>query len=985
MRVDHKSPPTGTEIRRLRVARNISWQARTLLAVTLATSVLGSMTGAAPRILAQPDDAVPWLSLDALSPRERVGQLVVVAYYARPDDPEGDVFALVGDDAVGGVVLQKGNGIFRNERGRDLPNEIAGLSARLQQQALENGSGVPLFIAMDHEGDGNPFTHLREGFSALPSPMAIGATWDPTAAEAIGTIVGRELSAVGVNLLLGPGLDVLADPRVDSGGDIGIRSFGGSPYWVARLGAAYVRGVHAGGQRNVLTVAKHFPGHGGSDRDPDSGVSTVIAPANAIQSVDLVPFAAVSADAPGDPDRASVTDALMTSHIRYFGLQGNTQAGTPPISFDREGLTLLLEGGPFGFAAWREAGGLIVSDSLGVPAVREWFAPREQRFPNRQIARSALMAGNDVLLLAQFDARGAWDPQLRNIRDTLDYFEAEYRSDRAFRERVDEAAGRILRAKARLYPRREDVPVKPASGLSDLVGGEEARRTVQSVADAAVTVWKAADSPPNRGDRIVVITPRSIDVRTGLVDIDDGPLSCPDESCGLDDATWQRLQGLGPTLVEALMLDEFGPGGLGIVQPEMLRSLAFCQLHQALSPVVNATRPSQDTQPQEEPGQGEPERSVGCDPAQDDAAVVDALLQANWIVFAFADLDPDESLRLRGQLLPQVQSLARVGNGSVAVLSFGPPYYIDTTNLAQLGAHYSAYSKIPASIRAAIAAWFGMGDAPGASPVTVKNADYVLAQVLEPMPGTHLQILRNGVDETSPNDPHRIAIEVDGVRDHNGRTVPDGTLVRIQTEPAASLAAGTVSWETASGVARGEIELQGSGRVLVQASTASGATAGEPLVIELPPPTPDLRPTDELTSDHFGGSPDKRSGDPPGIPPDQSSDRAGRTRPAPWELAVALLVTVVTGGAVATPPWRKRGLKAQWEAGLLAAAGALCGYIGYSVVVLMAAPGAVPILPAGWDVAGATLLGGIAGLVFAEVVAVLRAGRSRPGRRGAGS
>lgn len=201
--------------------------------------------------------------------------------------------------------------------------------------------------------------------------MAIGATWDPQTAGDIGEIAGRELASVGINMLLGPVLDVLADPRVDTGGDIGTRSFGGHPYWVARLGRAYIAGVHAGGRGRVVTVAKHFPGHGGSDRLPDNEIATVNKSLSELRRIELPPFAAVATTGGAEP--AATTDALMTSHIRYRGFQGNIQDATAPISFDPKGMADLLglDGQPFG--TWHAAGGLIVSDSLGVRAVKRYF------------------------------------------------------------------------------------------------------------------------------------------------------------------------------------------------------------------------------------------------------------------------------------------------------------------------------------------------------------------------------------------------------------------------------------------------------------------------------------------------------------------------------------------------------------------------------------------------------------------------------------
>ena len=205
----------------------------------------------------------------ALSPERKVAQLLLVAVYA-PDSaaPLDEIVPLARELGIGGIVLQTGSNVFVNRRGEPLPAHIAQLTADIQRTALARPDGVPLFIAVDHEGNGAPLTHLREGFTALPSAMSIGATWDPANAAAVGEITGRELAAVGVNVVLGPVLDVLASTHVDNGGDIGTRAFGGHPYWVGRMGSAYVAGVDAGSGVRVLTGAKHFTVHGGTARWP---------------------------------------------------------------------------------------------------------------------------------------------------------------------------------------------------------------------------------------------------------------------------------------------------------------------------------------------------------------------------------------------------------------------------------------------------------------------------------------------------------------------------------------------------------------------------------------------------------------------------------------------------------------------------------------------------------------------------------------------
>jgi len=365
--------------------------------------------------------------MDSMTPREKVGQLVLITFVGRDTDPESDIAQLITEYKIGGVVLLSSNSNFYNNA-EDTPTQVATLTNALQELALsDSGPGIPLFVAVDHEGDGYPYTRLRSGFTPLPSAMAIGATWDPTNAERVGEIAGHELAAVGVNMLLGPDVDVLNNPRLSSRGDIGVRAFGGDPYWVGEMGRAYIRGVHRGSHGRILTVAKHFPGHGGSDRLPDEEVATVDKSFQELQRIELPPFFRVTQV--DDADGIATTDALMTSHIRYRGFQGDIRQFTPPISFDPAGMKQLLALPEF--AEWRKTG-LIISDSLGVPAVRRYFDPQELTFPAKQIAKEAFLAGNDVLVLSQFDLNNIWADQVINIQATINFFTSEYRANPKF-------------------------------------------------------------------------------------------------------------------------------------------------------------------------------------------------------------------------------------------------------------------------------------------------------------------------------------------------------------------------------------------------------------------------------------------------------------------------------------------------------------------------------------------------------------------------
>jgi len=166
----------------------------------------------------------------------------------------------------------------------------------------------------------------------------------------------------------------------------------------------------------------------------------------------------------GAEDPLQQADGFMVSHIRFQGLQGNIRATTKPVSFDQAALAQLLGVEPI--AAWRQAGGLTISDSLGSRAVRLFFDPTGSEFDPINIARTAFLAGNDMLYLDNFWAKNDLDPYT-TIRRTLDSFTDKYQEDSVFAQQVDASVRRILGAKLKRYPEFNiELVVPPAEGLA---------------------------------------------------------------------------------------------------------------------------------------------------------------------------------------------------------------------------------------------------------------------------------------------------------------------------------------------------------------------------------------------------------------------------------------------------------------------------------------------------------------------------------------
>ena len=402
---------------------------RQLAGLALAVAVIAALIPLG-HVGAQEDDLAARL-LAQMSTAATVGQLFLVTFPGATVTEDALIAELIRDYHVGGIMLLPENGNIVNEG--DTLTQVVRLVNQLQQAAWEAtqpitdstatgieppGPYIPLFIAANHEGNGAPYTGIANGTTPLPSAMALGATWNPAHAESVGLIVGQELQALGINMLLGPSLDTAETARPNS--DLGVRAFGGEPFWVGQMGLSYIRGVHTGSEGRVAIIAKHFPGLGMADRSLSEEISTVQRTLDQLKQVDLAPFFTVAQAA----DPLARPDGMLVSHIRFRGLEGGRFVTTRPTSVDSQVLPQLLSLPEL--APWREAGGLTVSDGLGLRALRRFYDPNEQTFNSRRVAQEAFLAGNDILLISEFALSDSWQDQLASLKSTITFFQDKY-------------------------------------------------------------------------------------------------------------------------------------------------------------------------------------------------------------------------------------------------------------------------------------------------------------------------------------------------------------------------------------------------------------------------------------------------------------------------------------------------------------------------------------------------------------------------------
>lgn len=258
----------------------------------------------------------------AMSLQLRVGQLFMPAVYTLADGPNLTRISDYADRlGVGGLVLLQGT-----------PESAVSIADSLRRLPVAG-----LIVAIDAEtGLGMRF----EGAPAFRWNSQISSAADESAIYDYGREVARECRLLGINMVLGPVMDV-----ADSRGSRGMtrRSFGPEARRVAALGVAYGRGLEDGG---VLSCAKHFPGHGAARGDSHRRLAVVEKSGEEMEASDLLPFRSY-ADAG--------LSAVMVGHIWASGLDSVRR----PASYSEVIISDLLRGR-------LRFGGLVLTDAANM-------------------------------------------------------------------------------------------------------------------------------------------------------------------------------------------------------------------------------------------------------------------------------------------------------------------------------------------------------------------------------------------------------------------------------------------------------------------------------------------------------------------------------------------------------------------------------------------------------------------------------------------
>lgn len=411
-----------------------------------------------------PEPSPDWVDeqLTRMSLEEKIGQMFIVGFKGKGSDEQAlavneQARTLVKDYHVGGVIYF--------DRNVESPAQVAKLSNDLQKLALSTERKIPLFITVDQEG--GKVARLKQGFTSFPGNMALGASRSKELAFQTGELMGQELRAVGVNLNMAPVMDVNNNPQNPV---IGVRSFSENPGLTADLGSEMIRGFHESG---ILTIAKHFPGHGDTAVDSHVGLPEIPHSMDRLNKMELVPFKrAIAAN----------TDMVMSTHITFPALEP-----TPglPATLSENVLTGLLRN-------QLNYDGVIITDDMEMGAIAENFGTSEA-------AVRAIKAGADVVLVCH-----SLDRQTESIESVKQAVE----QGKIDEKRIDASVRRILSLKAKQSSSFLTDPYVDVKKADQLAAQPAAAKVARQTAEQGVTLVTDPNQliPVDKKQKLAVFT-----------------------------------------------------------------------------------------------------------------------------------------------------------------------------------------------------------------------------------------------------------------------------------------------------------------------------------------------------------------------------------------------------------------------------------------------------------------------------------------------
>jgi len=335
--------------------------------------------------------------------KEEIGQMIMIGFRGTETKDDSDIYKIIKDVKIGGVVL-----FDYDTPSNSFPRNIINYQQTKKLISdIQKYSTTPMFVAVDAEG-GN-VNRLKQKYGFLPIVSAEKMGQDKTLQTVYkeSTELSGELKGLGFNMNLAPVVDVNVDVKSPAIGALG-RSFSSDPKEVTSQAKIFIENHF---KNNIITVEKHFPGHGSAIKDSHLGLVDIT---ETYKNEELIPYQELNEN--------GLLKAVMVAHIINRKIDDKYPATLSPKFLQN----ILRD--QIGFK------GVIISDDMQMAAISNNY-----KFDEAIIL--AINAGVDVISVLNNSPNRYDNEMAHKVRDII--FNA-VKENKITQERIAESYNRIL-------------------------------------------------------------------------------------------------------------------------------------------------------------------------------------------------------------------------------------------------------------------------------------------------------------------------------------------------------------------------------------------------------------------------------------------------------------------------------------------------------------------------------------------------------------
>lgn len=329
------------------------------------------------------------MNIKELSLEEKIGQMFIVGLEGKEQE---EISKVIKKLKIGGIIIYKKN--YNNYE------QMLGLINNIKEINAENK--IPITISIDQEG--GRVNRMPPEILNLKSATKFANTKDIELVKNTGNIIGKMLNETGISMNYAPILDI---KRFEEKHAIGDRCYGENKEDVEKYGIEVMKQLQ---ENNVISVIKHFPGHGLTKKDSHFRIPKIKEKIEVLEKEDMEPFEVAIKNG---------ADAIMVGHLIIKDVDRKY-----PASLSEKVIQKYL-------VEKYNYNGLIITDDMKMMAIR-------LHYNMKKAVKRAILAGDDIVMIGL---------SYKKVDKIIKYIIRQIEKGKISEERINKSVEKILKMK----------------------------------------------------------------------------------------------------------------------------------------------------------------------------------------------------------------------------------------------------------------------------------------------------------------------------------------------------------------------------------------------------------------------------------------------------------------------------------------------------------------------------------------------------------